>query len=55
MRRFRRFFFIRCTSPIGGDQITGPIVLALHNENERIGEAQTTIPSISPIVLEIAY
>jgi hypothetical protein len=52
---FADYFFIRCAEPIGGDRIAGPIVLALHNENKRIGEARTTIRSTSPIVLEIAY
>jgi hypothetical protein len=32
----------------------GPIVLALHKGNERIGEARRTIRSASPIVIEIA-
>jgi hypothetical protein len=49
------FFFICCASPIGGEQIAVPIVMALHNGNKRIGKAQTTIRSALPIVIEIAY
>jgi hypothetical protein len=52
---FRKIFVICCASPIGGVRIAGPIVLAQHKGNERIGEAQTTIHSASPIVIEIAY
>jgi hypothetical protein len=48
-------FFFRCALPIGRDRIMGSIVLALHNDNERKGEAQTTIRSASPIVIEIVY
>jgi hypothetical protein len=33
------FFFIRCTLPIGGVRIAGPLVLVQHKENERIDEA----------------
>jgi hypothetical protein len=52
---FRKFFFIRCTLPIGEELIAGPIVLALHKGNERIGKAQTTIRNTLPIVKETAY
>ncbi len=55
IRSFRGFFFVRSALPIGGARIAGLIVLALHKENERIGEARTTIRSASPIVIEIAY
>jgi hypothetical protein len=55
IRRFLGFFFIRCAAPIGGVWITGPMVLAQHKGNERIGEAQTAIHSALPIVIEIAY
>jgi hypothetical protein len=54
-KKFSRIFYVRCASPIGGARIAGPIVLALHKENKRIGEARTTIRSASPIVIEIAY
>jgi hypothetical protein len=53
--KFLQIFFIRCTLPIGGEQIVGPIVLALHNRNEIIGVALKTIRSALPIVIEIAY
>jgi hypothetical protein len=52
--KFFLFFYIRCASPIGGVQVTEPIVLAQHKENKRIGEARTPIRSASPIVIEIA-
>ncbi len=55
IRSFRGFFYVRFASPIGGAGIAGLIVLALHKESERIGEARTTIRSASPIVIEIAY
>jgi hypothetical protein len=48
------FTYLRCASPIGGARIAGPIILAQHKENERIGEARITILSSSPIVIEIA-
>jgi hypothetical protein len=51
---FADFFFIHCALPICGERIAGPIVLALHKGNERIGKARTTICSASPIVIEIA-
>jgi hypothetical protein len=50
---FSRFFLIRCALPISGARIVGPIVLALHKGNERIGEARATNRSASPIVIEI--
>jgi hypothetical protein len=50
---FADFFFICCSSPIGGKQIVGLIVLAQRKGNERIGKARTTIRSTSPIVIEI--
>jgi hypothetical protein len=53
-KKFCGFFYVRCASPICGARIAGPIVLALHKENERIGEVRTTIRSASPIVIEIA-
>ncbi len=53
--KFSRIFFFRCASPISRTRIVEPIVLTLHKGNERIGEAQTTIRSASPIVIEIAY
>ncbi len=55
IQSFRRFFKVRCASPICGTRIAVPIVLAQHKENERIGEARETIRSASPIVIEIAY
>ncbi len=36
-------------------QIAAPIVLALHKEHERIGEASTSMRRASPIVIELAY
>ncbi len=48
------FFYVRCTSPIGGVRIVAPIVLAQHEENERIGEARLTLHSALPVVIEIA-
>jgi hypothetical protein len=54
-KKISRIFFIRCALPIVGERIAGPIVLALHKRNERIGKAQTTIRSALPIVIEIAY
>ncbi len=48
-------FLIRRTSPLSGISIAGPLVLTQHKGNKRIGEAQTTIRSASPIVIEIAY
>ncbi len=42
IRSFRGFFYIGCASPIGGVRIAGPIALAQHKENERIGEARKT-------------
>ncbi len=53
--KFSLVFFIRCASPIGGVQIAGPIVLAQHKGNRRIGEAQTPIRCALPIVTEITY
>jgi hypothetical protein len=53
-KKFSRIFNVRCASPIDGARIAGPVVLALHKENERIGEARTTIRSALPIVIEIA-
>jgi hypothetical protein len=50
--KFRRFFYVRCASPIGGIQTAAPIVLAQHKENKRIGKARETIRSASPIVIE---
>ena len=54
IRSFGGFFYVRCASPISGVRIAAPIVLALHKDNERIGEARRTIRSASPIVIEIA-
>ncbi len=54
IQRFRRFFYVRCASPIGGLRIVVPIVLAQHKEKERIGEARLTVRSASPIDIEIA-
>jgi hypothetical protein len=48
-------FFFRCTSPFSGELIAGPIVLAQHKGDERIGEARTTVRSASPIIIEFAY
>jgi hypothetical protein len=53
IRSFYGFFKVRCASPVGGTGIAGPLVLALHKENERIGEVRTTIRSASPIVIEL--
>jgi hypothetical protein len=53
--KFLRIFLFHCALPIGGERIAGPIALALHKGNERIGEARTTIRSASPLVIEIAY
>ncbi len=36
-----------------GIGIAGPIVLAQHKENKRIGEVRVTIRSALPIVIEI--
>jgi hypothetical protein len=47
-------FFIHCALPIGGERIAGPVVLALHKGNQRIGKARTTVCSASSIVIEIA-
>jgi hypothetical protein len=33
---FRGFFSTRCASPISGERIAAPIVMAQHKENERI-------------------
>jgi hypothetical protein len=52
--KFSWIFFIRCALPISGERIAGPIVLALHKGNERIGKARRTIRSASPIGIEIA-
>jgi hypothetical protein len=52
--KFSRIFFIRCASPISGERIVEPIVLALQKGNERIGEARTTNRNASPVVIEIA-
>jgi hypothetical protein len=49
------FFFTRGTLPISGEQIVGPIVLAQHKRNERIGEVRITVRSASPIVIEITF
>jgi hypothetical protein len=38
-----QIFFIHCILPVGGLQITGPIVLAQHKANERIGRPRTPI------------
>jgi hypothetical protein len=46
------FFFIHCASPIGGVRIVGPIVLAQHKRNKRIGKAWKTVRSALPIVIE---
>jgi hypothetical protein len=54
MKFSRIFLYVHCTLPIGGIRIAGPIVLAQHKENERIGKARLTIRSASPIVIEIA-
>jgi hypothetical protein len=51
MRGARYVRLIPWTLQSGSEQI----VLALHKENERTGEARTTIRSTSPIVIEIAY
>jgi hypothetical protein len=51
---FHRFFCI-CYASLGRLRIAGPIVLAQHKGNKRIGEALTTIRSALPIVVEIAY
>jgi hypothetical protein len=40
---------------IGRVRIAGPIVLAQHNGNKAIGKAQTTVCSVLPIFIEIAY
>jgi hypothetical protein len=53
--KFSRILLFCCASPIGGARIVGPIVLALHKGNERIGKARTTIRIALPIVIEIAY
>jgi hypothetical protein len=50
--KFRRFFYVRCASPIGGIQIAAPIVSAQHKENKRIVKARETIRSSLPIVIE---
>ncbi len=47
--------FLHCVSPIGGVRITGPILLAQHKGNEKIGEARTPFCRALPIVIEIAY
>jgi hypothetical protein len=49
------FLFTALRLRIGGIQIAGPIVLAQHKGNKRIGEAQTTFRSASHIVIEITY
>ncbi len=54
IKSFRGFFYVRRASPVSGVRIVAPIVLALHKENERIGEAWTSIRRASPIVREIA-
>ncbi len=53
-KKFSQIFFIRCALPISGERIAAPVVLAQHKEHERIDEAQKTICSASPIVIEIA-
>jgi hypothetical protein len=53
-KKFWRIFFC-CASHIGRVRIVGPIVLAQHKGNERIGKAWTPICDASPIVIEIAY
>jgi hypothetical protein len=53
--RFSRIFHIRRASPISGERIVAPIVLAQHKRNERIGKAQTPVCGASPIVIELAY
>jgi hypothetical protein len=53
--KFSRIFFSCCALPIGRERIAGPIVLALHKGNERMGEEWTTIRSAWPIVIEVAY
>jgi hypothetical protein len=37
-KKFSWIFYVRCASPISGVRIAAPIVLALHKEDERIGE-----------------
>jgi hypothetical protein len=55
IRIFSWFFFLCHTSPIGGVQIAGSIVLGQYKGHERIGEARTTIHRASSIVIEFAY
>ncbi len=54
IRSFPGFFYVRCASPISRVRIAAPIVQAQHKLNERIGEAQITLRSASPIVIELA-
>jgi hypothetical protein len=56
-RQFQVFadFFIPCASPTAPVRIAGPIALAQHKGNERIGEARTSLCRASPIVIELAY
>ncbi len=53
--KFSWIFFIRCTLSIGRVRVAGPIVLAQHKGNKRIGEVRRTVGGASPIVIEIAY
>jgi hypothetical protein len=55
IKKFSWIFFIRCASPIGRVRIAAQIVLVQLKRNERIGKAQITVRSASPIVIEIAY
>ncbi len=54
MRCFRGFFLCSLRFTYWQSTHRRTKVLALHKENERIGKAQTTIHSASPII-EIAY
>ncbi len=53
--RFSWIFHIRRATPISGVRIVAPIVLAQHEEHERIGEARTPVRRASPIVIELTY
>ncbi len=52
---FADFFFIHFALLISGERIAEPIVLAMHKEHERIGEARTSMRHASPIVIKLAY
>ncbi len=54
-KKLLQIFFICCASPFGRVIIIGPIVLAQHKGNERIGKAWTPICGASPIVIEITH